>query len=78
MARILSYLLLLMLPAVSFAGAADGLVPAGSLSNALALVEANRISRRDENPRRLPAGHGNARAVSLYLRAGVCLRPEPS
>ncbi|HEX7523861.1 MAG TPA: tetratricopeptide repeat protein [Candidatus Deferrimicrobium sp.] len=44
MARILAYLLLLMLPAVSFAGVADGLVPAGSLSNALALVEANRIS----------------------------------
>jgi hypothetical protein len=44
MARILSFLLFLMFPAVSFAGAADGLVPAGSLSNALALVEANRIS----------------------------------
>ena len=44
MARILAFLLLLMLPAVSFAGAADGLVPAGSLSKALALVEANRIS----------------------------------
>ncbi len=43
MARILSFLLLLALPAVSFAGAAEGLVPAGTLSNALALVEANRI-----------------------------------
>lgn len=43
MGRALTYLLLLVLPAVSFAGAADGLVPAGPLSNALALVEANRI-----------------------------------
>lgn len=44
MARILAFLLLLILPSVSFGGAADGLVPAGSLSKALALVEANRIS----------------------------------
>ena len=44
MARILAFLLLLMPPAVSFAGATAGLVPTGSLSNALALVEANRIS----------------------------------
>ena len=44
MARILAFLLLLMLPAVSFAGEADALVPAGTLSNALALVKANRIS----------------------------------
>ena len=44
MARIPAFLLLLMLPAVSFAGAVDVLIPAGTLSNALALVEANRIS----------------------------------
>lgn len=43
MTRIPAYLLLLVLPAVSFAGAADGLVPSGPLSSALALVEANRI-----------------------------------
>jgi len=43
MARIPAFLLLLMLPAVFFAEAADGLVPEGSLSKALALVEANRV-----------------------------------
>jgi tetratricopeptide (TPR) repeat protein len=43
MARFLSFLLLLTLPVVSFAKAAEVRVPAGSLSNALALVEANRI-----------------------------------
>ena len=43
MARILTFLLLLTLPAVSFAGVAEGMSPGGSLPNALALVEANRI-----------------------------------
>ncbi|MFA6149047.1 MAG: tetratricopeptide repeat protein [bacterium] len=43
MARISAILLLLFLPAVSFAGTADGQVPPGPLSNALALVETNRI-----------------------------------
>lgn len=43
MARISAFLLLLILPGVSFAGTVAGFVPAGPLSNALALVEANRI-----------------------------------
>jgi len=43
MAHFPTILLLLMLPAVCFADAAGGLVPAGSLSHALSLVETNRI-----------------------------------
>ncbi len=43
MAHIPTILLLLMLPAVCFADSAGALVPAGSLSHALSLVETNRI-----------------------------------
>jgi tetratricopeptide (TPR) repeat protein len=42
MVRIPAILLVLALPAVSFAGASGGLVPVGHLSNAIALIEANR------------------------------------